>query len=630
MSQIKTPYFDNVAAVDFETYYADDYGLRCEHLTMTDYIRHERFEAQTVAVQLDTWDRAQSAVGFKEIKELLYEIDWTKTAWLSHHAHFDGLIGTHHFDIHPCFYLDTMPMSRAIFGVDVNHNHDVLSKRLGQGGKVKGNALSAVKNKRLADMSPELLANLVGYNVDDTQDLLLNFRKLFGMVPLDELRIIDLTTRMYADPILELDEGILADLHARESIRREEAIKNALTDKRTVGSADKFADLLRTYGITPPMKVSRRTGKPTYAFAKTDLDFQELLEHPNILVRAAVEARLRTKSALIENRSARLLARCGQPTPVYLAYWAARTGRWGGGDKVNLQNLPSRGDGAALRHAIVPPEGAAFIICDASQIEARMAAWLANFTEKLDAFALYDKKLGPDIYCRAASAIYGYHVDAVEHPNERFVGKVYELSGQYGVGAARTRNTFAQGQYGAPLILDIEDVKRDLKNWRRANQPIVNLWTTLDRAARRAWLEGVEVEVGPLVFERFRADGYMHLPNGTYMKYPNVGIDEDGDFFYMSRLGSTRLWGGILLENACQALCCVLLKKQMRTMLDDPRLEYLRMANTVHDEILGVTYSDLAHEYLLLMAEHMSIPDVWCPDIPLNAAGKVAFRYEKG
>ena len=630
MSQIKTEYFDNVAAVDFETHYADDYGLRCEHLTMTDYIRHERFEAQTVALQLDTWKEAQSAVGYLQIKELLYDIDWTKTAWLSHHTHFDGLIGSYHFDILPCFYLDTMPMSRAVFGVDVNHNHDILSKRLGQSGKVKGGALNAVKNKYLKDMSPELLADLVGYNLDDTEDLLKNFRKLMTMIPLAELRIIDLTTRMYTDPILELDKEILVDLNARETIRREEAVKNALTDKRTLGSSEKFADLLRTYDVSPPMKISRKTGQPAYAFAKTDLEFKELLEHPNILVRAAVEARLRTKSALIENRSARLIARCGKPTPVYLAYWAARTGRWGGGDKVNLQNLPSRGDGAALRHAIIPPKGAAFVICDASQIEARMAAWLAGFVEKLQAFRDYDNKIGPDIYCRAASAIYGYHVDKDQHPDERFVGKVYELSGQYGVGAVRTRNTFAQGQYGAPLILELEDVKRDLKNWRRANQPIVNLWDVLNRAAKRAWLEGQEVEVGPLVFERFRADGYMHLPNGTYMKYPNVGVDDDGDFFYMSRLGSTRLWGGILLENACQALCCVLLKKQMLTMLDDPRMEYLRMANTVHDEILGVTYRDLADEYLRLMSWHMSQPDVWCPDIPLNAAGTVAFRYEKG
>lgn len=629
MTPISTPYFRNVAGVDFETYYADDYGLRCEHLTMTDYIRHKLFEAQTVAVQLDTWDHAESAIGYKDIKRLLGEVNWETTAWLSHHTHFDGLIGSHHFGIIPCFYLDTMPMSRLVFGVDVNHNHDILSQRLGQAGKRRGKALSDVKGKRLADMTPEMVRNLADYNLDDTEDMMKNFRKLVTMVPEDELRIIDLTTRMYTDPILELDAPTLYKLNEEETQRRVDAIEKARSDARTLGSSESFADLLRTLNVSPPMKISKRTGKPAYAFAKTDLEFKELLQHPDLRVSAAVEARLRVKSNLIENRSARLLARCGLPTPVYLAYWAARTGRWGGGDKVNLQNLPSRGEGAALRKAIKPPKGALLVICDASQIEARMAAYLANFIDKLTAFRAYDEGTGPDIYCRAASAIFGFVVTS-DDTDERFVGKVYELSGQYGVGAVRTRNTFAQGAYGAPVIMALEDVKRDLKNWRRANQPIVDLWGILERAARRAWLEGSEVTVGPLVFERYRSDGYMHLPNGTYMKYPNVNVDESGDFYYMSRLGSTRLWGGILLENACQALCCVLLKKQMRTMLDDDRLQYMRMANTVHDEILAVAYEDEADETLELMRWHMSQPDVWCPDIPLNAAGVVANEYKKG
>lgn len=643
MSQqpIGTPYFTNAAGVDFETFYADDYGLRCENLTMTDYIRHERFEAQTVAVQLDTWDHPESAVGFTEIARLLGSVDWSTTAWVSHHTHFDGLIGTHHFGIHPCFYMDTMSMSRAVFGVDVNHSHDILSRRLGQGGKVHGQALKDVKNKRLADMSPELIAKLVEYNEDDTSDMMLNLRKLMPLVQLDELRIIDLTIRMYADPILELNAGLLKELHLREAARREKAVQDAKTDKRTLGSSERFADLLRSLGVTPPMKISRKTGQPAYAFARTDLGFKELLDHPNVQVSAAVEARLRTKSALIENRSARLLHRCGLPTPVYLAYWAARTGRWGGGDKVNLQNLPSRGDGANLRKAIHAPEGAKLIICDASQIEARMAAFLAGFDAKLDVFRLNDKVVGytdsgkeirggPDVYCVGAAGIYGRPIDKDEDPNERFIGKVFELSGQYGAGAVRTRNTFAQGIYGPPVIMELEEVKTYLRNWRMANQPIIDLWGTLDNAARRAFLEGVEVEIGPLIFERYKADGYIHLPNGTFMKYTNVNINPDnGEFGYMSRYGWTKLWGGIILENACQSLCCALLKKQMLAMLDDPLLEYLRLANTVHDEVLGVAYADEAEQAYARMRWHMSQDDVWCRGIPLNAAGKISFIYDK-
>lgn len=631
MSQTKiaTPYFSQVAGVDFETHYADDYGLRCENLSMTDYIRHERFEAQTCAVQLDTWEEPQVAVGKQQIAELLAEIDWAKTAWLSHHTHFDGLIGTHHFGIQPCFWLDTMPMSRSIFGVDVNHSHDILSKRLGQGGKQKSKALADAKNHTLATMSPQTLKFLCEYNADDTRDMMLNFRKLITMVQLDELRIIDLTTRMYVDPILELDEQLLIELHRREAARRDDAVAKAKTDKRTLGSSEGFADLLRSLGVTPPQKISRRTGQPTYAFARTDLEFKALLDHPNEQVSAAVEARLRTKSALIENRSARLVARCGLPTPVYLAYWAARTGRWGGGDKVNLQNLPSRGDGAHLRKAIMAPEGAKLVVCDASQIEARMAAWLAGFDTKLQAFSLYDQGLGPDIYCATGTNMFGQTVTKAD-TELRFMSKVFELSGQYGAGAVRVKNTFAQGIYGPVKIMELDEVKVMLKAWRQANQPIIDLWGTLERAAESAFLQGREAEVGPLVFERFKADGYIHLPNGTYMKYTNVGYDPElRSMYYMSRMGQTKLWGGILLENASQALCCALLKKQMLTMLDDVRLEYMQMANTVHDEVVSVTWEEFAEQCLKLKRWHMSQPAVWCPDIPLNAAGKVCDRYDE-
>lgn len=641
MSQISTQYFSHVAAVDFETHYADDYGLRCEHLTMTDYIRHERFEAQTVSVMLDTWKRAEVAVGHKEIVELLGEIDWTTTGWLSHHTHFDALIGTYHFDIHPCFYLDTLSMSRMVFGVDENHSHQALCDRFGHGGKVFGAALKDAKNKRLAEFDADLLDRMVKYNRDDSEDNMRNFRKLFQFVPLDELRIIDETIRMYADPILELDAKLLKELHQREAARREEAIAKAKTDKRTLGSAEGFADLLRSKGVTPPQKISRRTGQPTYAFARTDLDFKELLEHPNEEVRAAVEARLRTKSALIENRGSRLLARAGLPTPVYLAYWAARTGRWGGGDKVNLQNLPSRGDGANLRKAIKAPEGCKLIVCDASQIEARMAAWLAGFDAKLEAFKLYDTVLGfdekgkpitagPDIYCATGTGMFGRVVTPAD-TELRFMSKVFELSGQYGAGAMRVKNTFAQGILGPAKIMELDEVKEMLTAWRQTNQPIIDLWKVLENAAMRAFLEGVEVTVGPLHFERFGTDGYIHLPNGTYMRYRDVHYDPEArQLYYRSRMGQTKLWGGTLLENVCQALCAALLKFQMLLIKDDPELQYMRMASTVHDEVLSVEYEGIAHASFLRKKKHMSTQAAWCPDIPLNAAGVVADEYEKG
>ena len=96
-------------------------------------------------------------------------------------------------------------------------------------------------------------------------------------------------------------------------------------------SNEKFAAMLRSVGVEPPMKTSAATGKETYAFAKTDEDFVALQEHPDPMVQALVEARLGNKSTLEETRTLKFakMADLG-PFSVPLRYYGARTGRWSG------------------------------------------------------------------------------------------------------------------------------------------------------------------------------------------------------------------------------------------------------------------------------------------------------------
>ena len=46
----------------------------------------------------------------------LAQFDWSKTAVLCHHAHFDGLILAHHYGVRPALWLDTLSMARALIG----------------------------------------------------------------------------------------------------------------------------------------------------------------------------------------------------------------------------------------------------------------------------------------------------------------------------------------------------------------------------------------------------------------------------------------------------------------------------------------------------------------------------------
>lgn len=624
----QTPYYDDVASVDFETYWAGDFSLTSKTMSMTEYIRSERFEAQTCAVTL--WGHGtEVAYGFTQIEELLRSVDWVRTAWLSHHTHFDGLIGTHHFDVEPVFWLDTMSMSRALFGVDVAHSFNAVSGRLGLSGKTDQAAIHNTKGKYLADMTLEEIEHICKYNKDDSRDTLKIFQKLAPHIPLDELRIIDATVRMYAEPLLELDGDRLRGLYTREVDRRAALVEEAGTTAKVLGSGPKFADLLRSLGVVPPMKISPTTGQPTYAFAKTDLELRELLTHPDEAVRTAVRARLGSKGSIVETRSKRLIQRVGLPTPVYLAYAAARTLRWGGGDLSNWQNLPSTGDGANLRKAILAPDGTMLIGADASQVEARMVSWLGNFTSKMEAFVAYDEGRGPDMYCVSAEGVYLRKIDKEKDPFERFIGKVLELSCQYGAGAVRVRHSLAQGFRGAdPVYLELDLVKANIKKWRIANDPTIVLWKTLEDAAKRAWLQDRETEVGPVTFEKFGNDGYIHLPNGTFIKYPNVGWDEnERKIYYNSRNGTVHLWGGHILENVSQALCAALLKYHMCEIMD--RLPWYRMVLLVHDEIVGLAEEAAAAEYARVVQEIMSIPAPWATGLPLNADVDIGKFYSK-
>lgn len=608
--------------VDFETFYSKEYSLRSKHLSMTDYIRHDEFEVQSVSVWHETWDAPVTVPGW-EAGILLDTIDWEDTAFCAHHAQFDGLILTHHFEIQPAYWIDTISMYRMLHGVDVNAGLAAAGPRYGFEGKAKSQALENVKGVRLDDMDPALLQLLMEYNEADTFQTMGIYRKMRPHIPDDEMRIIDMTVRMYTEPMLLLNEQRLQALHEREAGRRADAVAAAEVDVATLGSAQRFADHLRSLGVTPPEKISPTTGKPTYAFAKNDLAFKELLVHPDPRVVASVKARLATKSALIENRSGRLLQRVGLPTPMYYNYWAARTGRWGGGDSVNWQNLSKRGDGAELRASLEAPDGMSMIIADASQIEARMAAWLANDTEMLDAFIR-----GDDIYAIAATGVYGFPVNKNDHPDERFVGKVLSLSCQYGAGGVKVSNVFRLGNMGPAIDMSVIQAKELVSKWRQARCKLTELWKTLERAAETAWLSGQITEVGPLAFEKHRNNGYMHMPNGTYIIYREVDWDpNNGRMYYNSRNGNVTIWGGYLLENAAQALCCVLLKQQMIQIMEE--IEMLRIASTTHDEMVNLVLTEEAQRHAATVKRIMSTPADWATGIPLDADVYVSQVYDK-
>ena len=140
-------------------------------------------------------------------------------------------------------------------------------------------------------------------------------------------------------------------------------------------------------------------------------------------------SRLGTKSTLEETRTERFIniSKRGR-MPVPLRYYAAHTGRWGGDDKLNLQNLPRK---SLLKEAIIAPEGYTLIDADSSQIEARIVAWLSGQDDLVKAFERKE-----DVYKIMASAIYQKGESEIDS-QERFVGKTTILGAGYGMGSKK-------------------------------------------------------------------------------------------------------------------------------------------------------------------------------------------------
>jgi DNA polymerase len=592
----------NIITVDMESAYGGDLGFKTQ--TTEEYVRDPRFEVIGVAVQINDGEPEWFSGSMADTAVFLNQFDWANSLALAHNAVFDGFIMSHHFGIKPKGWLDTLSMGRALHGTNVGGSLAVLAEHYSIG--VKGTQVKQYINYFRNTFTPEELADYGSYCCNDvtlTWDL---FGHMSQGFPKTELRLIDLTVRMFTDPVLRLDPVMLRAHLSNEQTRKEELLRNF--DKDTLMSNPQFAGLLRDLGVEPPMKKSPATGKLTYAFAKTDEEFKALLEHPITAVQTLVAARLGTKSTIEESRTERFIGIAQRgPMPVPLRYYAAHTGRWGGDDKLNLQNLPRS---SPLKHSILAPTGYMMIDSDSSQIEARTLAWLAGQDDLVEAF---DR--GEDVYNIMAAAIYGKPISEFSK-NERFVGKTTILGAGYGMGAAKFQIQLKN--FGVSIELD--EAKRIIDTYRRTYPRITELWKAAG-GILGAIIGDQYAELGRDGILKVQGTKGILLPNGLYLRYPNLrwATNEDGkpEYVYDTKKGKAtipnRIYGGKVVENVCQALARIVIGDQMLLVA-----KKYQVVMTVHDAIACIVPEaevERAVEYVELC---MRIRPQWGPDLPLN------------
>lgn len=594
----------DLITIDFETYYDKEFSLR--KLTTEEYIRSPEFEIIGVAVKVNNGQTEWASGTKTQLKEWLQTFDWANSMVVAHNTTFDGAILNWLLGISPRYWADTLCMARALHGVEVGGSLKVLAERYNIGEK--GDEVIRAEGKHRLDFSEDELSTYGDYCINDVELTYKLFNIMGKKFPKQEFKIIDLTLRMFIDAVLELDLSLLQQHRDDIKITKDKLLAECGADKENLMSNGKFADLLLNLGVQPPRKVSPTTGKETWAFSKTDEEFKALAEHPDVRVQTLVNARLGTKSTLEETRTERFIGIANRgKLPVPIKYYAAHTGRFGGEDKINLQNLPSRGTNAnKLKKSITAPFGYSVIDADSAQIEARVLAWLAGQEDLVESFAK-----GEDVYKKMASAIYNKPEDEIDK-TERFVGKTTILGAGYGMGAIKFQaqlKTFG-------VEVSIEESRRIIDIYRNTNDRIAQLW----RQAQGVLVNmsrGDDAKLGREgVLEVIPNERAIRLPSGLLMRYDGLSFvqgEKGVEFSYKSRYGRNRIYGGKVIENVCQGIARCIIAEQMLLMA-----KKYRVVLTVHDAVMCVVKDEEVQEATKYIEECMRWTPDWATGLPVN------------
>ena len=593
----------NIITLDFETYYDREFSL--SKITTEEYVRDDRFEVIGVAVKENDNETEWFSGTGEEVCGFLRKYDWENSFALAHNAMFDASILTWRFGIKPMAWLDTLSMARAVHGTEVGNSLAKLVEyyELGKKGTEVLNALG--KHKK--DFSKAEINAYGGYCINDVDLTYELFLRLIPSFRQSELKLIDITIKMFSEPMLELDTPLL-EAHLEDVKNRKELLLQAVQqDREALMSNQKFAELLRQCGVEPPTKISPTTGQETLAMAKSDEGFKALAEHPDERVQALVAARLGNKSTLEETRTERFIniSKRGK-MPVPLSYYAAHTGRWGGSDKINLQNLPSRGaNGGKLKRAIVAPKGYVMIDADSAQIEARVLAWLAGQDDLVEAFRNEEdvyKIMGAAIYRKAPSEI---------TKEERFVGKTTILGAGYGMGAQKFQAQLKT--FGTQI--DEGEARHIVDVYRSTYMKIPKLWEQ-GGSAIEAMINNQSVTFGIGAVVVSGSKGIL-MPNGLYQRYPHLRQIQDSDgryqYVYDARRGVNKIYGGKLVENICQGIARCIIGEQMIRIA-----KRYKVVLTVHDAIACVALEKEAQEAVAYVEECMKWVPEWALGLPLS------------
>lgn len=316
-------------------------------------------------------------------------------------------------------------------------------------------------------------------------------------------------------------------------------------------------------------------------------------------------------------------------------------------NSANMQNLPSgrrEGQSDLLRRSIIAHDGYVVVNFDASQIEARVLCYVANQTDVLNVFANRG-----DVYSYAASQVYDIPYAeindgrkssdpdvAAKYKPIRNYGKVVQLALGYGQGAAGFQR---YALLNAGISMDMDEAKRTVNKWRKANNFVTAFWKLCDQALQ-VMADGGQMYFGGQDGRMFFADGSrvllgkrcagIRMSNGLWLNYPNLRVEMENDRpqFVFDKMGysgkplKAKAYGGLVCENIVQYLAFAIMKQQALWIA-----KYYPIKMNTHDEwciVVPREQAEVAAEY---MARCMRTAPDYVAGLPLDTEGGWSQSY---
>lgn len=244
-----------------------------------------------------------------------------------------------------------------------------------------------------------------------------------------------------------------------------------------------------------------------------------------------------------------------------------------------------------------------------------MLAWFAGQDELVSAFANDE-----DVYKHMASAIYGVAVSEITK-EQRFVGKTTILGAGYGMGAVKFQAQISN--FGVDMELD--EARRVINIYRETNWKINQLWRECQNMIRYM-ANGDTYQVGPKdVLQVIGAERAIQLPSNLLLKYHDLRGEqgEKGiEYNYKTRIGRTRIYGGKVVENLCQAIARCIIGEQMLEI--DKKYQIVL---TVHDSIVICVRDEEVPEAQRYIEECMRQTPRWAKGLPIDCESGIGKSY---